>query len=377
MNKQNNQQEKDFFTAIDLGQYDDVKAMAQKDASLLTAYHYNCFGGTPITICSNHTDTKMIDLLLDLGADIDQASDWWAGPWNPIQSALSCGNVDLAEYFAKKGASIGVHEAAGLNQLEQLKRLLKENPSLVNQRGGDGCFPLHFAATTEVVDVLIDYKADLDARDIDHHSTAAQYLAPHRPKVVKHLFDKGATADIFSVALVGDTQRFDSMLAADPSLLDKKINQEFFPPGPEHNVHNVLTYSVGQDSNLLHTAVIGKQLDMLEPIVKAGLSIDSRGGYDDSTSMHMVAWRDELAVAKKLVELGAEIDLRSGKIHNNTPAGWAIVGGSPNVFCYLIDQGAVIQDYFESDIKAGLAGEFQKYKQVPLSNFQVMLDRIS
>ena len=103
----------------------------------------------------------------------------------------------------------------------------------------------------------------------------------------------------------------------------------------------------------------------------------SRGGYDDSTSMHMVAWRDELAVAKKLVELGAEIDLRSGKIHNNTPAGWAIVGGSPNVFCYLIDQGAVIQDYFESDIKAGLAGEFQKYKQVPLSNFQVMLDRIS
>lgn len=85
---------------------------------------------------------------------------------------------------------------------------------------------------------------------------------------------------------------------------------------------------------------------------------------------------DNILVAKKLVELGADIDKRSGDIHNNTPAGWAIIGGSPDVFCHLISMGATIQDYFEEDIEKGLQGEFMKYKTVPVSNFKRMKEKL-
>jgi len=373
----NTNEEKDFFNAIDNSQFDEVNRMAKANPTLLTAYHYNCFGGTPLTVCANQQEYSMIDLLIDLGADVNQASDWWAGPWNPIQTSLSCGNYKLAKHFVDQGAIVGAHEAAGLDDMERLTQLLIKDPSLVHQRGGDGCLPLHFAASREIVDILINYGADLDARDIDHYSTASQYLAPHQPQVVKYLFEKGAMPDIFTLAMIGDVDKLKPIILDDPTLLHKVINQEFFPPSPAHDVHNVLSFTVGGNSNLLHTAAIGRQVDMMHYLVNAGISVDSRGGYDKSTAMHMVAWRDYVDVAQQLVKDGANIDLRSGEIHNNTPAGWAIVGGSPDVFCFLIDQGAVVQDYFESDIRAGLNGEFQKYKQVPLTNFERMLEKIS
>ena len=130
------------------------------------------------------------------------------------------------------------------------------------------------------------------------------------------------------------------------------------------------------ETNLLHTATIGSQLKMIERLVSLGVDIDSRGGYDESTSLHMAAWRNDLEAAQKLIELGASIDLRSGKIHNNTPAGWAIVGGSADVFCYLIQQGAKVQEFFLKDIEAGLNGEFQKYQRVDLDNFKRMREWI-
>ena len=37
---------------------------------------------------------------------------------------------------------------------------------MVNTPGGDGATALHFARTTEVANVLLDYNADLDARDM-------------------------------------------------------------------------------------------------------------------------------------------------------------------------------------------------------------------
>ena len=35
---------------------------------------------------------------------------------------------------------------------------------------------LHFAATVEMAELLLEFGAEIDARDIDHESTAAQYM---------------------------------------------------------------------------------------------------------------------------------------------------------------------------------------------------------
>ena len=58
---------------------------------------------------------------------------------------------------------------------------------LVHARGGDGKTPLHCARTMEIAHYLIDRGADLEARDVDHESTPAQYLVRDAPEVTRLL----------------------------------------------------------------------------------------------------------------------------------------------------------------------------------------------
>ena len=67
---------------------------------------------------------------------------------------------------------------------------------------------LHCARTVEIAGHLLDHGADIDARDVDHESTAAQVLVRDAPEVVRLLVDRGAWFDIFiAVGLRDPTRR--------------------------------------------------------------------------------------------------------------------------------------------------------------------------
>ncbi len=373
---QSPEQETQFFHAVKNGQIDFVRAAVAEDRELLTAKDEHSFGGPALNVAIFRRDRAMIETLLELGADRNQPSDWWAGPWNPVQCALNTGQLDLAELLVEQGAAVGIHEAAGLSRIDDLKRLLTESSARVHDQGGDGCTPLHFAGSPEVVDLLLDHGADIDARDVDHFSTAAQYLAKSQPEVAKHLFKCGATVDIFSLIMAGDLPRVKQLIESDATVLKQKINRQTFPPGPEHQVDNIMTFTIGHNATPLHAAAIAKRLEMIQLLIESGMDVDAIGGYDDSTALHMAAWEDSLPVARKLVEAGADINRRSGKIHNNSPAGWAIIAGSVDVFSYLLDQGAEILDHFMVDAQASARGENLQFKCVPMENYQRILMRL-
>src|SRR4051812_19066721 len=118
----------------------------------------------------NVRSKEMLDLLLEFGADINAKSQWWAGGFCLLDSA----DDELARYAVQRGARVGVHQAARLGWIDDLKRLLAENPKSVTERGGDGKHPLHFARNIEVAKFLLDRGAEIDAKDIDHESTPAQ-----------------------------------------------------------------------------------------------------------------------------------------------------------------------------------------------------------
>ena len=129
----------------------------------------------------------MLDVLVDAGADINATSSWWAGGFG----LLDCADPDVAAHAIQRGAVITVHAAARLGMLEKLKELIAAHPELVHARGGDGQTPLHFASTVEIAEHLLDRGADIDARDVDHESTPAQYMVRTRPKVARYLIRRG------------------------------------------------------------------------------------------------------------------------------------------------------------------------------------------
>lgn len=373
----NSAAERAFFEAIRQGQAAVVREQVAADPALLDAYDDNAFGATPLTLVTLRDDRSMIETLLELGADPNRRSDWWAGPWSPLHCAIYAAKDELAEFLLRRGATLDVHTAASLGRIDELRALLAESPARVRELGGDGCQPLHFAGTVEAAQVLLDLGADIEARCVDHYSTPAQYLAHPRPEVATALFALGAEADIFSAVLAGATDVVEALLADDSAVLAERIGQERFPPGPDHDVHNIMTFIVGDGASPLHAAAKANRGAMIAQLVTAGIDVNVRGGYDEATPLHMAAWDDRGDSVRQLIASGADVNLRSGSIHNNSPAGWAIVAGSADAFEILMDNGSEVMDWFAGDARAAVAGEFRKYKVVPQENYERIAKRLS
>jgi len=63
---------------------------------------------------------------------------------------------------------------------------------------------LHFAHTTEIVNIFLDCNFDLDTRVDDHPSTPAQMRINSVTDVAQLLLDRGAAPDIFLAATMRD-----------------------------------------------------------------------------------------------------------------------------------------------------------------------------
>jgi hypothetical protein len=174
----------------------------------------------------NHVRGRaMLDVLLDAGADINARSRWWAGGFG----LLDCADPGLAAYAIQRGAVITVHAAARLGMPEKLRELITADPELVHARGGDGQTPLHFASTVEIAEYLLDCGADIEARDVDHESTPAQYLLRTHPVIVRYLIRRGCKTDILMAAALGDTRLVRGHLHADPECIRMRVSDEYFP----------------------------------------------------------------------------------------------------------------------------------------------------
>ena len=101
------------------------------------------------------------------------AASWWAGDFTRCTCATRCGGRAAASPRARcpTPAPRRTSTASICS-----RAMLAEDPARVHERGGDGQTPLHFARSRAVVDLLLDAGADIDARDVDHRSTAAEWM---------------------------------------------------------------------------------------------------------------------------------------------------------------------------------------------------------
>jgi ankyrin repeat protein len=192
------------------------------------------FGQHALFAAVQRSDRTSIDVLLRAGADIRKRTEWWAGGFGVLDDC----DPSLVDFLIERGAVMDAHAAARLGMIEKLDELIAADPDVVHARGGDGQTPLHFASTVEIAELILDRGADIDALDVDHESTPAQYMLrvqqkrhyPHdRQDVARYLVSRGCKTDILMATALGDMNLVRRLLENDPERIRMSVSEEWFP----------------------------------------------------------------------------------------------------------------------------------------------------
>lgn len=204
------------------------------------------FGDTPLFAAVQRSNQGVIDALLRAGANINARTHWWAGGFGVLDDAARADRPAwLAPYLTERGAIVDVHAAAALGMFEKVKELVSANPALVHARGGDGQMPLHFAPTKEIAEYLLESGAEIDALDIDHESTPAQYMVRDRQDVARYLLTRGCRTDVLMASALGDLQLVREHLEADPACLRMSVSDEYFPKNDPRAGGTIYIWALG------------------------------------------------------------------------------------------------------------------------------------
>lgn len=251
----------DAFSRHDAGA---VRAALENYPELRARINDPMFAFDSPAIVAFADDPAMVDVLLDFGADPNRRSDWWAGGFHALYSATGA----AADRLIAAGAIPDACAAAHLDRPDILTRLLADDPARVHERGGDGQTPLHFASSRRIIDLLLAAGADIDARDVDHRSTAAEWMLDGkrdkgRYDLARYLVERGASSDIFLAAALGLTDRALAMLNADPKLLDLRTGQGEYSERPPSSYH-IYFWTIGQNRSPLDVAAQFEQQETLQ-----------------------------------------------------------------------------------------------------------------
>ncbi len=117
------------------------------------------------------------------------------GPWGDEDSPRNRGKREVARMLIEDGAVYDACAAAGLNDAEQLGKLLAADPGTVSATGAYGMTPLHWAAragSLACVKLLLDCGADLDARNKSRRTPLQLAAESGQAEVVKLIVKAGA-----------------------------------------------------------------------------------------------------------------------------------------------------------------------------------------
>jgi ankyrin repeat protein len=345
---------------------------------------------------TNVRTREMLDVLLEAGADINGKSRWWAGGFGLLHTA----EPELAIDAIQRGATVDVHAAARLGLIGKLRELVSADPSLVHARGGDGQTPLHFASTIEVANYLLEHGADIDARDVDHESTAAQYMIRDRQEIARLLVQRGCKTDILLGAALGDVILVGKHLDADPDCIHMRVSDEYFPminpksggtiyqwtlgwyvsphdvakqfghevvfrllmdrsptdvkliaacwAGDEKtakllvadNPNLVTSLSTAYQRQMAHAAR-NNNLAAVRGMLAAGLAVDAVGQHK-GTPLHWAAFHGNTEMTREILEFHPPLE-RTDADFNGTPLGWAIHGSEHGWYCQTGDYAGTVE----------------------------------
>jgi len=310
------------------------------------------FGATTLILAVGKKNREMIDLLLRAGADINARSNWWAGSFGVLDGCTP----ELAPFLIERGAAVDAHAAARLGMLDRLREIVDATPDVVHARGGDGQTPLHFAATVEIADFLLDRGADPNMRDIDHESTPAQWMIQDREAVARRVVERGGETDLLLAAAIGDLDRVRRHLDADPSSIAMSVTVEQFPMRNPHAGGKIYIWTLGWNKTAHmaarehgHEEVYRFLMERSPAELRLAMAcatgddeaIDSIGKVPIQGQARRIVDATEAndaAAVRRFVRAGWPLDARGQ--HRMTALQWAAFHGNLEIVRMLLDAGA-------------------------------------
>lgn len=349
----------------------------------------------------NVRSREMLDALLEAGADLNAKSRWWAGGFGLLHSA----SPSLAQYAIERGAVVDVHAASRLGFIDRLRELVSAEPALVHAPGGDGQRPLHFASTIEAAEYLLEQGAEIDARDLDHESTAAQWMTDERHELTRYLISRGCRADIFMASAVGDLELATRLLDADPELIHTRVSEEYFPKLNPHSGGTIYQWTLGfhvsphqvarkfghdsvfqllwerspatvklltacwlgeeataeairaehpsvaaelsnaEKRNIAHAAR-NNNASAVRLFLECGFPIDARGQHQ-GTPLHWAAFHGNHGMVQLLLQHSPPLETTDADFHA-TPLGWAIHGSEHGWYAQTGDYAATVDSLLQA-----------------------------
>jgi ankyrin repeat protein len=319
----------------------------------------------------------MLEVLIAAGANLNLLSEWENGPYTVLDNTTE----ETARFLLSRGVKLTPNVAARLGWIDELRQLLVADPALVHARGGDGQQPLHEAATVAIADLLIDHGADVNVRCVDHKSTPAQYALAQRPDVCRRLLERGAGADIFMPARLGDVALAARVLDADSQAIAARIHEPGYAPVPPLHIYcwtlgfglsphdvalkfghrdvydllvrhsptrvrfintvlagdeggarafiehdpSLLTSLTRADHSRLAHAIFDGRRKAARLMLRLGFD-ETAVGVDGGSGLHAACWMGDVEMVEAILQRGrVKVESRD-PVHLSTPLGWAAFG---------------------------------------------------
>jgi hypothetical protein len=93
----------------------------------------------------------------------------------------------------------------------------------------------------------LNHGAEIDARDVDHESTPAQYMARDRQVVARLLMRRGCHTDILMAAALGELALVQKHLHDNPASIRASVSEEWFPKRNPKSGGTIYNWTLGTD----------------------------------------------------------------------------------------------------------------------------------
>lgn len=196
------------------------------------------------------------------------------------------------------GAQAGpIHDAARDGDLDEVKAIISETPSLAGAADNDGRTPLHWACRgvfPEIIEALIGAGADVNAKDINNITPLHSVAARGHVEAAKILIENGALLD-----------------------------------SPDYETQNALHYAASEG-----------HVEMTELLVEKGSDLEAKNTYGRTPLVLAARESGSVPVARVLLDAGADVSAKDN--YGQSSLDLAAWRGFGDFIDLLLDEGAEV-----------------------------------